>query len=221
VASAKNTVATKAGEIWSSIKGKFTSVYSWFKTNVADKIWQAIGNVKSSVGKKAGEVWDAIKGKFTDVYGWFKRNVVDKISSAFSKIKINIQEGLYKSVKSLINKLIDFINAPLKKIRDISILGKKPFAKLPLIPKLAQGGYVGANNPMLAIVGDNRTEGEIIAPESKIYEQTFRAVSDALRQYGGGNLELTINLGSTRIFHEIINGINAAQKQAGRTLINV
>lgn len=224
VAGAKNAVSTKAGEIWGAIQGKFSGAYNWFKTNVADKIGQALGNAKSAVSTKAGDLWNALSGKFKNTYSWFKTNVVDKISSAFSKIKINIQEGLFNSVKSLINKLIDKINSPLKKIRDVKILGMRPFSKLPLIPKLAQGGYVGANSPMLAIIGDNRTEGEIVAPESKIYEQAFRAVSDALRQSGAGgngNLELTINLGSARIFHEIIRGINQVQRQAGRTLIEV
>ena len=40
----------------------------------------------------------------------------------------------------------------------------------PQIPHLAQGGYVAANTPQLALIGDNKREGEIVAPESKIAE---------------------------------------------------
>jgi hypothetical protein len=33
---------------------------------------------------------------------------------------------------------------------------------------LAQGGYVKANTPQMAVIGDNKREGEIVAPESKL-----------------------------------------------------
>ncbi len=38
------------------------------------------------------------------------------------------------------------------------------------LPRLAQGGYVKANSPQLAMIGDNRHEGEIVTPENKMYE---------------------------------------------------
>ena len=58
--------------------------------------------------------------------------------------------------------------------------GKQFRVNVPKIPMLANGGYVGANAPQLALIGDNRHEGEIVSPESKIYEQTKRAIDDAL-----------------------------------------
>jgi len=133
-------------------------------------------------------------------------------------------------VKKPLNWIIDGINYVIGGLNKISIKipkwvpgigGKKFGVNIPKIPHLAQGGYVGANNPMLAVVGDNKTEGEIIAPESKIYEQAFRAVSDALAKSDGGSIDLTINLGSTRVYREIIKGINMVQRQAGKTLLNV
>ena len=42
---------------------------------------------------------------------------------------------------------------------------------------MQQGGYVRANQPQLAIIGDNKREGEIIAPESKITEAVAAAMS--------------------------------------------
>ena len=49
----------------------------------------------------------------------------------------------------------------------------------PKIPYLAQGSWFAKNNPTLAVVGDNKHEPEIVAPESKIYDQTKKAVEDA------------------------------------------
>lgn len=49
------------------------------------------------------------------------------------------------------------------------------------IPHLAIGGYVKPNTPQLAMIGDNRHQGEVVAPDDKIYEITSRAVADALK----------------------------------------
>lgn len=61
--------------------------------------------------------------------------------------------------------------------------------KIPLfsgvkLPRLAQGGFVRANTPQLAIIGDNRHEGEYVAPESKL---AAMAQSAARQAAGGGS----------------------------------
>ena len=43
------------------------------------------------------------------------------------------------------------------------------------IPKLAQGGYVKANTPQLAMIGDNRHQGEVVAPEDKLRQMALEA----------------------------------------------
>ena len=50
------------------------------------------------------------------------------------------------------------------------------------IPRLATGGYISANTPQLAVIGDNKREGEIVAPESKIAEAVAVGVSKAMQQ---------------------------------------
>ena len=63
------------------------------------------------------------------------------------------------------------------------------------IPAYADGGVVAPNNPMLAVVGDNRTEREIIAPESLVRG----AVADALAANGGtgGNIMIAANFNAS------------------------
>jgi hypothetical protein len=55
--------------------------------------------------------------------------------------------------------------------------------KAPAVPHLANGGFVRANTPQLAVIGDNRTQGEIVAPEGKL-----QAMADAAA--GNGNREV-------------------------------
>ena len=44
------------------------------------------------------------------------------------------------------------------------------------IPYLADGGFVKANTPRLAMIGDNRHYGEVVAPENKMQEMVDAAV---------------------------------------------
>ena len=78
-------------------------------------------------------------------------------------------------------------------------------AKLPRIdweiPALAQGGFVKPNTPQLAMIGDNRHQGEVVAPEDKLQAMVDEAV---LRASGRGGitkeeLESIINRAVTRI----------------------
>ena len=55
---------------------------------------------------------------------------------------------------------------------------------IPKIPKLAQGGFVKANTPRLAMIGDNRHYGEIVAPEDKLQAM----VNTAVKAAGGSGL---------------------------------
>lgn len=58
------------------------------------------------------------------------------------------------------------------------------------IPGLAGGAVVEPNNPMLAWVGDNPREREIIAPYSTIVE----GVRDGIRQSGSTNTQVPVNV---------------------------
>jgi phage-related minor tail protein len=54
-------------------------------------------------------------------------------------------------------------------------------------PHFATGGVVPPNNPFLAVLGDNRTEPEIVAPYSAIKQATSDAIAER-----GGNAPATI-----------------------------
>ena len=58
------------------------------------------------------------------------------------------------------------------------------------MPRLAEGGYVKANTPQLAMIGDNRHQGEIVAPEDKI----LSLYKQANKEMGVGNNDKVIEL---------------------------
>jgi hypothetical protein len=223
----KNGIAGRASDIWSAIRGRFTGVYNWFRDNVAKKPLDALNNMKGSIANAAGNIWSAIKGKFTDVYGWFKRNVTDKISAAFSKIKNGLTGGLTSAFKAIYNKAVGYLNNMIRnfnKAKNNIPMIKNKVPNIPTIPALAQGGYIGANSPVLAMIGDNRNEGEIVAPESKLYEQTYRAISDALNHSGKSNnepMQVILKINETTLGKASISAINRVHRQGGKVLLNL
>jgi len=95
----------------------------------------------------------------------------------------NAFNALAKLIKVPINQIIDALNAMIRGLNKISfeipdwvpeLGGEELGFNIPTIPKLAQGGYVKANTPQLAIIGDNRHQGEIVAPEDKLEQMALK-----------------------------------------------
>lgn len=197
----------KLSPAFTYIGGLITGVFGTAVSFISDAV--------KSIFKIFGGIIDFITGIFTG--NWKK--AWNGVKNVFK----GIFDGLVNVFKTPINFIIDGINAFIKGLNKIKIpdwvpvVGGKGF-NMNTIPKLAQGGYARANNPQLAIVGDNKREGEIISPESKIYEQTKKAILDAGSNVGKQELEITI-------YHKyedgktIIQKINQAQIDAGRVLV--
>ena len=80
----------------------------------------------------------------------------------------------FKTINGLLNDIrtidIPLIGQPFK-----GLWGKNPLP-VPQISMLAQGGYVKANQPQLAMIGDNKRYGEIVAPENKMLDMINTAL---------------------------------------------
>lgn len=229
-----------ASRAWDGIKAVWATVANWFSVNIIGPIknffsnlWAGImttfANVKTYFQQKFSEAWAAIKGVFAPV-GSFFSGIWETIRSKFSTIGTKVGETMGNAFKTVVNKIISFaertINGFIRAInRAISLINNIPGVSIsPLselnVPKLAQGGWVAANNPQLAIVGDNTREGEIVSPESKIREQVELALAKAggFAQKVKLQLELLIRYPDGRT---IIKTINEAQIAEGRILLEV
>lgn len=198
-----NWLVEKLGPVFSSV----------FKT-VISVVGLAVGSIADStkgILRALGGVIDFISGVFTGNWRKAWQGVKDIFSGIFS--------SLPGFIKYPLNQIIDAVNNVIRGLNRIDIdipnwdwipdkyQGKKFGINISTIPKLAQGGYVGANSPMLAMIGDNPRYGEIVAPENKLYEQTFRAMIDALSFKGKGNEGET-----TIIIQNVIDGEVVTEK---------
>lgn len=200
------------------IAGVFNSIGAWFKTNVTEPIWNVFSGVFDAIGRFISDKWNWILGLFTKG-GKFFSGIAESIGDVF----VRIVNGLIDGINWVIAQPFKFINGLLNDISDISILGGRPFGwighdpiPVPQIPYLAQGGWVEANTPQLAVIGDNKRYGEIVAPENKLNDLLDRAI---LRTKGGyktegGNLTVILKLeDDITLAKTVIEGYNKLARQ--------
>lgn len=193
VVNALSNVATWFGTMfknaWNGIVNVFSVAGSWFSG-----IWGGIKAVFSGVVEFFRGIfqgaWNTITSIFSTIPNWFS-NIFSKawagvrdVFSTGGRIFMGITEGILGTFKTVVNGIIgginrvitipfNGINGILDGIRGISVMGVSPFSWIgristPQIPMLAQGGFVKANTPQLAMIGDNKHYGEIVAPENKM-----------------------------------------------------
>lgn len=200
----------------------------WIITHIVPLIVPVLRTIKDTIFNVIRTIADVIGGLIKTIKG-----IIEFLTGVFTGdwkkvwtgIK-NIFKGILDSLagifKSPINSIIDGINNFTQSLKKIKIpdwvpaVGGKSI-NISRIPHLANGGYVERNNPQLAIVGDNKREGEITTPESKIYDQVSKALKD---NNGFGTKEIAIT-----IYHKyedgrtIIQKVNQAQIDAGEILL--
>ena len=162
-----------------------------------------VGSFFDNMKNKAGSAVSGIKEAFKGIPEWFRTTFtkawtnVKNVFSKGGKVFVGIKDGILSGLKSVINALIKGINkvvaipfnglnAALNKIKNVKILGHKPFSKLigtisvPQIPMLAKGGVI--TSPTIAMMGEYagaKTNPEIVTPQS-ILRETISSSNDEL-----------------------------------------
>lgn len=138
-----------------NLKDNFSAKWQNIKTtwqNLRDRshtMTLSLSDKFSAGWKKIKDWWNGIKSKSAT----FEVNFTAWVSKAWNNIARRINDA-----KAEHPKLLKFI---------------------PKIPYLAQGGFVDRNTPQLAVIGDNKREGEIVSPESKLQEMANKASQGA------------------------------------------
>lgn len=206
----KKNAVDGVSRLWETIK---SSVSNYVKdiinkiVEVFSNIWNKASEFKRKFENGLSNALNTFKNVFVSAFKSIKTTITDIFEGIWNAIKkpINtILGGVEKMVKGItdgLNKAIDALNDLEFDVPDwVPLIGGRSFGlRIPrlynslYIPKLAEGGYVNANTPQLAMIGDNKHEGEIVAPESKITE----AVSNALGPIVGvlGNLATAMQNG--------------------------
>lgn len=222
VAEAKEKAAGAIDKLkgaWESIKDRGAELIAEAKEKAGgalSKLKSAWESVKDKTATFIGNAIDSTKGKIAQIGNAFK-SVKDKTATLKAKAKNSASAAIAKirkgwnslksktvtltarvktavdSVKGWVNThIIDKLNGVLSKAK---IFGKNP------IKHLAQGGYVKKNTPQLAMIGDNRHQGEVVAPEDKMIAMAKKAAELS----GGSSKDDQI----IRLLMELINAVKS------------
>lgn len=233
-------------EKWDSIKDRAAELKAEAKEKVAGAIetlkgkWEVVKDRTATLVADAKEKTSGILSTLKSGWDAIKNKTASLTAKATNKNKttLNALKDSWASIKSKTVTLKAKVTATvtnLKKWINENIIGKlndklvatKLFKKGP-IPKLAEGGYVKKNTPQLAMIGDNRHQGEVVAPEDKLLQMAKMAAAMS----GGGTspevitllkailaaieaLELEVYLDGKPIKKRVVDLINANTKATG------
>lgn len=196
-------VADLINVLWRNVFKPFINWIASAIFPVISPIIEAIGtiflNFVGDVSKNINNVIRILRGIIQFVTGAFSgdwekvwkgvleiwNGMTDLFKSPIN-IVIGFANGLIAGIESAVNSVANMFNNLQIDVPDwVPGIGGHtlgfdlPIWDAPRIPLLAQGGFVRANTPRLAVIGDNRHEGEIVAPESKLQAMVNAAVSAA------------------------------------------
>lgn len=201
--------------IWDGIVGVFSSVVSWF-TGIFSQAWEGIKSVFSTVGEFFQGIWNTIVNLFTTI----GTAVGDAISGA---VKGAINAVLSGAI-TIINGFISAINLAIGIINAIPGVEIKKLDKLE-VPQLAQGGFVRPNKPQAVVIGDNKHEGEIVSPISKMRDTVLDAMqmfSASVRPKASTELLSTVTSSRSVVqnvnIQNTFNGDKAIQQKAATAM---
>lgn len=221
---------------------------------IFDSIGNKVGVVVGTIADLMNDTITVFKGVIQFIKGVFSgdwegawNGIVTAFDGIFSGIA-DIAKGPINMVIGLINGLLSGmqrgINAVVKGVNKLSFkvpnwvpgIGGEDFgfhlpeANFSKIPYLAQGGYVKPNTPQLAMIGDNRHQGEVVAPEDKLLDMAQKAAAMAssaellaeaisiLKQILKilETLDLDIQLDGKSLKKYVVDKINEHTKQTGK-----
>jgi len=221
---------------------------------IFDSIGNKVGVVVGTIADLMNDTITVFKGVIQFIKSVFSgdwegawNGIVTAFDGIFSGIA-DIAKGPINMVIGLINGLLSGmqrgINAVVKGVNKLSFkvpnwvpgIGGEDFgfhlpeADFSKIPYLAQGGYVKPNTPQLAMIGDNRHQGEVVAPEDKLLDMAQKAATMAsstellaeaisiLKQILKilETLDLDIQLDGKSLKKYVVDKINEHTKQTGK-----
>lgn len=199
------------GEYLNNIWTKICDSVNKFVENVRQQIADKLEQVKS----KWEEIWSGVRDVTVTIFEgiWNSiKGVINSILGGVEKMANGVVKAINKVGETLNNFQIDLPEAVAEKIGFDSLGFDVPQIREVSIPRLAQGGFVKANTPQLAMIGDNRHYGEVVAPENKLQELLNKAVAS-----GGNDVATTEMLLLLREMKALLKIISEKNPQTALT----
>ena len=221
-----NNIKNTASGAWQGIKGIFSGVGSWFSSKFQEAYY-GITRIFSNIGSFFSGIWNRIKYTFS--------SLGTSIGNAISGAVRSGINGVISMIERTVNRAISLINGGINLINKIPgvYVGHVPSLYL---PRLAQGGYVKANTPQLAMIGDNRHQGEVVAPEDKLHSimseelskfqgngnnsEVISLLKEILKYLRNSSGDTVLNIDNIELARTVIKGMKALQAKSDKPILD-
>lgn len=133
----------------------------------------------------------------------------------------SIFNGIVDIAENAINFIIESLNAMHFDIPDwVPGIGGSDFGFdiTPVrLPRLASGTVVPRQaGEFAAILGDNNREAEVVSPISTMKQAFIEAMRETGMNFGGGDIQLTVNLDGKVVYDAVVKRNQMTKKQTGK-----
>ena len=242
--------ASDAELAWAGIKAKYPELADTVESvsKKISEIWDEFWNNERDKNEQGTE---ATKDQFDDIFGYFhqkKQSYIAGVQEAQREYKKKLNEMVQKTedfadtvwgighklkqdvlsgVQNLVFQAKKVLNTLIDRIND-TFTFKNPLegsgldagistVKLINLPHLAQGAVIPPNRQFAAVLGDQKSGTNVEAPLSTIKQ----ALIEALRESGGQDVVVQLNLDGKVIAKSVVKNINAMTQQAGRSVLKI
>ena len=213
-------VSQFAEDAWGAVENAWRVASTWFDQNVISPIKDYFGRAWTAVENFALDAWNTITGIFSGV-GGFVSGVAMSITGALR----NMVNGIIGGINSGISWVFGGINSVISTVRNLEVLGIRPFSglrtiRVPQIPYLAEGGFVDAGQLFVARESGPEMVGQMggrtaVANNDQIVEGISNGVYGAVlsamatvmsRDSGQKTIEIPLVIGSREIARAVYRG---------------
>lgn len=253
-----NNIKGWAISAWNGIKSVFSTIGNWIYEKVISPVANFFSGLWNGFVEKAKTAWNGVKQVFSKVASFFKDTFekawkgIVKVFSIAGEIFVDIKDGIVEAFKFVVNGIIkglnkvisvpfEGINWALNKIKNIEIVGIKPFDSLktiniPQIPLLAGGGIPATGQMFIAREAGAELVGNVgrktgVMNNDQIVESVSQGVADAnaeqnallreeisiLRKILEKDSSTTAYVGTG----SLISGLERKNRRDGRTIVPI
>lgn len=253
-----NNIKGWAISAWNSIKSVFSTIGNWIYEKVISPVANFFSGLWNGFVEKAKSAWNGVKQVFSKVASFFKDTFekawkgIVKVFSIAGEIFVDIKDGIVDAFKFVVNGIIkglnkvisvpfEGINWALNKIKNIEIVGLKPFdglktISIPQIPLLAEGGIPATGQMFIAREAGAELVGNVgrktgVMNNDQIVESVSQGVADAnaeqnallreeisiLRKILEKDSSTTAYVGTG----SLISGLERKNRRDGRTIVPI
>ena len=189
--------------------------------------------VRTLLGDAIDFVRDAFVGLTEFIAGVFSGDF-EKALKGIAQIFRSVFNLVLGAFEAVVNAIVSGVNHVIRGINKVLSLGDKAAELLglgattrkfnelgkftmPRIPALATGTVVPPNREFLAMLGDNKSETEVVSPLSTMKQAMLEALQESGR--GGGETVLHVYLNGRKMAVEVVKEINNMTRETGKPVL--